>query len=183
MRSFLAIKVHPNAAIEDYFTRMKGTKGHFKPVRLDQLHLTLKFFGEVDEGKLEEIRDVIMKTTEEVEAFSFELFGCGAFPNENYLKVLWLGARSEEPLVELGNDLQKAFSGIGFKRDRFSPHLTLFRVKSPRNKKQIQDVMGEHKETSFGTVDVKELLLMKSELTPQGPIYTVIERFGLGTVE
>lgn len=179
MRSFLAVKVHPNPSIEEFFNAMKNTNGDFKPVRLDQLHFTLKFFGEIDEAKVAELRGVVVEVLKGMEPLSFELFGCGAFPSENYIKVLWLGSKSGEKLVKLGEELQTAFTELGFKKNKFSPHLTLFRVKSKKNKKQIQDVLGSYKKTSFGTVEVTELLLMESELTPQGPIYTVVERFNI----
>lgn len=179
MRSFLAVKVHPSPSIEEFYSTMKNTNGDLKPVRLDQLHFTLKFFGEIDEEKVDEIRGVVVEALKELEPLSFELFGCGAFPSENYIKVLWLGSKNEEKLVKLGEELQTAFNDLGFKKEKFSPHLTLFRVKSKKNKNKIQDVLSSYKETSFGIVEVTELLLMKSELTPQGPIYTVLERFGI----
>jgi len=177
MRSFLAVNVHPSPSIEEFFNAMKNTNGDFKPVKLDQLHFTLKFFGEIDEEKVAELRGVVAEALKGMEPFSFELFGCGAFPSENYIKVLWLGSKNEEKFVNLGEELQTAFTELGFKKSKFSPHLTLFRVKSKKNKKQIQDVLRNYKETSFGTVEVTELQLMESVLTPQGPIYTVVERF------
>jgi len=174
------VKIHSNPAIEGFFTAIQKTGGSFKPVKLHQLHITLKFFGEVGEEKLEEISGLVKERTTGHGPFSFGLAGCGAFPNENYLKVLWVGMEDAETLVSLGTGLQKSFEGLGFKRDRFSPHLTLFRVKSPKNKTDIQKVLGDHRETHFGRVEVSKLLLMESQLTPKGPIYSVVERFPLG---
>ncbi len=179
MRAFLAIKISTNREIEEFYNVVQASRGSFKPVSLDQLHLTLKFFGEVDEEKAGEIKKLVRASSKDFEPFRFRLHGCGAFPNENYLKVLWIGMKDEETLVKLGTRLQVAFWDIGFSQDKFSPHLTLFRVKSPKNKEAIQKTMARYRDTNFGEVEVEEILLMKSQLTPQGPIHTVVERFSL----
>jgi RNA 2',3'-cyclic 3'-phosphodiesterase len=180
MRAFLAIKLHSSSDIKTFYEAMKQTNGNFKPVNLDQLHLTLKFFGDIDEAKQEEISSVVRERTRSLDPFSFRLAGCGAFPNENYLKVIWVGCLEAESLKDLGNTLQMDFAKLGFRKDNFSPHLTLFRVRSQKNKNAIQAVMAEHRETDFGEGKVGELLLISSKLTSSGPIYSVVERFPLG---
>ena len=179
MRTFLAIKVNPNRAIQSFYNAVKKTKGDLKPVKLEQLHITLKFFGEIQKDMLEKITDVVRSSTTHVCSFSFDMAGCGAFPNMNYLRVIWLGLKNHERLLSLGNQLQESFEELGFKKEKFTPHLTIFRIKSAKNKKKILEVLEEYKNTSFGSVKVNQLLLMESTLTQKGPIYSVLQRFEL----
>jgi 2'-5' RNA ligase len=118
-----------------------------------------------------------------IEPHSIILSGTGVFPNEQYIKVIWVGIQQADHLNTIATRLNEKLGTIGFKREKrnFSAHLTLGRMRSARGKDHVLDIMDQYKETIFATVPVQEIILKKSTLTLQGPIYETITRVPLAT--
>lgn len=176
MRLFIAIDLSEEAkeAVEKVKEELKGIKG-VKPVAKDNLHLTLKFLGEVHDSKIDEIINALSQ----VKFYSFKLSinKTGAFPNEKKISVLWVGAEPADPLIALKKEIDKALPG--FKDDhQFKSHITFARIKYIANdsdKKKITDVLRRQiKKVDFMADKFK---LYKSTLTPEGPVYEVVKEF------
>jgi len=184
IRSFIAIKVPDliTPQVVKLQNSLKEAPVKVRWVEPQNLHFTLHFLGDTDP---QEIPDIVKKIKEEVgifAPFSLNLAGVGAFPREGKVKVVWAGVgrgRQEmqklQPLVLKG--LEKA--GIDIGENRFHPHLTLGRVKNKSNTRPLRLLMEKERGFSSSDFSVSSIQLMKSQLTPEGPIYTVLEEICL----
>ncbi|XRO77528.1 RNA 2',3'-cyclic phosphodiesterase [Methanocaldococcus sp. 10A] len=173
MRLFLAIDIPENLKnkikeFQEHF-KMKG----IKLVEKENLHITVKFLGEVDEEKLKEILDLDLS----IEPIKIKLKHIGTFPNSNYIKVIWIKVENEN-LIEIFKNIDKKLSNLGFKKEKeYVPHLTIGRVKFIDNKKKLKDRIEKYKDIDFGEFEAKHIKLYKSTLTPNGPIYEVLKEW------
>jgi len=157
-------------------------------VRPDAVHLTLKFLGDIAEGRVEEIHRALSATVLARPRFSVEVKGLGVFPDLRAPRVLWVGLSGQpgqiDSLVRLAEDVDVALHGLGFPRELkpFSPHLTLARIKE-RSRDVGKALAGSDLLTqmaSLGSCMVHAVVLMKSDLTPSGAIYTRLWEVPLG---
>lgn len=141
-------------------------------------HLTLKFLGEIDENKISKLSDSLKKV--KFEGFKASLGKLGTFPSEKYIRVIWIGINPEERIVELQKTIDNSLNAIGFAKEKdFKAHLTLARVKNIENKEKLSAKLAKlnslhHEGKEF---IVKDFRLIKSTLTPKGPIYDDLEIF------
>ncbi|MCX6708457.1 MAG: RNA 2',3'-cyclic phosphodiesterase [Candidatus Woesearchaeota archaeon] len=135
-------------------------------------HLTLKFLGEVTPAKAEEIKNKLK--TVQFKPFTAKLNGTGVFPNENFIRVVWIGLEPKETICELQKKIEEALHGMFEKEKDFQPHITLARVKS--SDQQFADKVKNLKvePVSFA---VKEFKLIESKLEREGPVYTDVEKY------
>ncbi len=184
MRAFLAIE------IEDYIKdNIDRTQQELKDidaarinyVKSENIHLTLKFFGDIDKDKQEQISEIVKDCMDDYSQYTLKLVNIGAFRNINNPRVIWTGIKDKENrTVSLIKQLDEGFSKIGFKKEKnYTPHITIGRVKSLNNKKMLSDFLKEHHKTYFGKMQVKSICLKSSILTPEGPIYNTEEEFML----
>jgi 2'-5' RNA ligase len=113
----------------------------------------------------------------EFQPFEIRLKGTGAFPNMRKINVIWIGLeRGQEELAGISRSLESHLRKLGFSQDKkgFSPHVTIARLRSGRNKDAVADLLLELKEKSYGSMMAPAIRLKKSVLTPQGPIYSTI---------
>ena len=182
IRSFLAIELDEELVpkISDVQKEFKKTNANIKYVSSQNMHFTLKFFGNIDLGMVEDISSAVEKVIKNYSSFDLNIKNCGCFPNKKVIKVLWLGLEEGFPIKDLQKDLDKEFRKLGFKKERnFISHLTIGRVKSPKNKKEIREAIEKLEEIEIGQMTVSRICLKKSTLTPQGPIYEDIKVFEL----
>jgi len=176
MRCFIAIEFpeHIKARIFHEFENLKNKnlfRGKF--IEKENLHLTLKFLGKITNEELEKIK-------KELKEIKFEKFDCyigktGFFNNEKYIRIIWVELISDK-LNELQKQIDKATSEISRDSKKFDSHITTARVKSIINK---QALIKEVKRIQFKNLDfeVKEFVLIKSELFSDGPKYKTIDKF------
>lgn len=176
VRSFICVEIKNNEVVRkiDSIVSEIGQFKGIRPVKSSQLHLTLKFLGEVPESRLPSIKQAIEQVIFPSFEISLEELGC--FPNLNYIRVVWIGIREgSNNLKQLANIIEEKLTAIGFPKEKrgFSPHLTLARVKKLQNsdKRKVTTLIQSSKETSFGIQIIEEFILKKSTLTPKGPIY------------
>ncbi|HIQ39187.1 MAG TPA: RNA 2',3'-cyclic phosphodiesterase, partial [Methanothermococcus okinawensis] len=101
--------------------------------------------------------------------------GLGVFPNENYIRVIWVGASNLVPLFE---EVDKRLEDLNFKREReYVPHITIGRVKFLKDKRTLKERIKKYRDVDLGTLYVDSIVLMKSTLTRSGPIYEVLKRW------
>ena len=182
IRSFLAIEIDQKLVpkILDVQKEFKKTNTNIKYVPSKNMHFTLKFFGNIDFDMVEDISDAVNKVIKNFSSFDLNIKNCGCFPNKNVIKVLWLGLDEGSPIINLQKDLDKEFKKLGFKKERnFISHLTIGRVKSPKNKKELRNTIEKFEDIEIGKMNVSKICLKKSTLTPHGPIYENIKVFEL----
>jgi len=183
MRTFIAIELPDRIKkeIEQLQAPLKKTNAFVSWVKPENIHVTLKFLGEVPENKINEVFSATGKALEGAKKFTMSLKGLGAFPDVRRPRVIWVGSGSgEKELSYLANRVEEEMEKIGFpKEDRkFSAHFTIGRVKSPKNVEKLMELV---KLSNFQTeeIEVNEVVVMKSQLHPAGAIYTPLKKITL----
>ncbi|MEK6937497.1 MAG: RNA 2',3'-cyclic phosphodiesterase [Nanoarchaeota archaeon] len=143
------------------------------PVAMENLHLTLKFLGEVEEEKILKIQEKLSQLASLTPSFRVELQGIGAFPNLKQPKVVWIGTESKE-LVKLMREADKEWNDIRQNEHPAEmPHLTLARIKST-NEFLLRSFLHRYSNQNWGSLKVDRICLYEATLTPTGPIYAVL---------
>lgn len=149
--------------------------------RVENIHLTLKFFGDVNVDRISRISTAASRAAKEFTSFEISVGGTGVFPKPSRAQVLWMGVNDPSGrLLALQKGLEKEIAAVGFqKEDRaFRPHLTIARIRRPEGARQLADA---HLKTEFEPQEIKlnKLIVFRSELTSSGSKYTVISHHQL----
>jgi len=184
MRLFIAVAVPDSVKQHARMLRneLGVARADVRWVEYENYHLTLKFLGEVKETKLPLISESLTLVGDSAPAFNISAGGLGFFPNKMRPRVIWLGIKGELDKAEyLGERIDAYLAAQGFEEEkdhRF--HLTLGRVRSDLRLNEmlkiVRDIEGKEKLRSF---KVEEFHLMRSILSPKGPVYSVVESFPL----
>lgn len=181
IRSFIAVpltaSIHDNLA--DFIASHNlDRKNGFRPVKPQNIHLTMKFLGDASVEQLNQVRQGLEKCTLSTIPFLIEIKGIGAFPTWERPRVVWAGIQAPEALQTLYAQIDQETLAAGFPSEgkRFSPHLTLARVAAFPPPQSTINVIRILKELtpipSFGSMQVTTVSLFKSVLQPDGPVYT-----------
>ena len=175
IRAFIAVEVPEGEAKNRIFSFIRAvseSEADLKPVEPQNIHITLRFLGEVTTAKLESIKAELNKIT--FHAFDVSLQGVGVFPDYRHINVIWAAIdEGNIGLVDLYGKINNALGGIGIPPDMrgLSPHITVARVRSGRNKENLSKTISRLKDLEFGTFHVNSFHLKRSTLTSTGPIY------------
>jgi len=178
VRCFVAVECDDEQVLSgfrDVGARLKATGADLKTVETENVHLTLKFLGEIPEARAMEVAEAIREI--HFQPFSFKVEEVGVFPSTSRPNVVWAGITDgTAELTKVFEDMDKRLSKLGFERERrrFSPHLTICRVRSGRNRAQLVAELAELRDMVFGSVKVDRITLKRSVLTRQGPIYSTL---------
>lgn len=181
-RTFLAVDIDDGlkGKILEVQNTLKSADAPVKFVESENLHFTLKFFGDITQEKTNEISSVIEEKLKNYEPFSISLDGIGVFPTLRYIRVIWIGTKQHDSFSKMQQDLDEEFMKMDYSKERsYTPHLTIGRLKGSTNKELLVEKIEELKDIQIGNMEIKEVVLKKSELTPSGPIYTDLELFKL----
>lgn len=174
MRIFIAIEFEE---ISDYLKHLQGKVPEAKMTFPKQFHLTLKFLGEVADDKVGGIKEKLKAV--KFEQFKLKLGKIGVFPNEKFIRVVWVGLEDGGNANKLQQQIENSLEGMFEKDNRFHPHITLARIKFVEEEKKQEFVDAVKKiEVEQKEVEIKSFKLIKSTLTKQGPIYEDLEVFG-----
>jgi 2'-5' RNA ligase len=183
MRCFVAIDVSEQVrlSVRGAIEKVKGLSRGVRWVPPDHVHLTLKFLGEADEAMAPQIQERLSLLCSRHDPFALTVRGTGGFPNLRRPNVLWVGIDESGPLSLLNRDIEQSMAELGFEREtkRFSPHITVGRVKSMDGLEAVVREWITFKDAVFGTITVGETLLMKSTLKPGGAEYSKLAAFKL----
>jgi RNA 2',3'-cyclic 3'-phosphodiesterase len=178
VRSFISIDLEDRqilSRIASILSSLQSLGGDLKPVERENVHLTLKFLGNVSASKLGEVKSSLQELI--FSAFTAEIKGAGAFPNFNHMNVIWVGVNEGWSQVEqIYEQVEKLLSGLGFRRENrpFSPHITIARVRSGRKRDEVANFLQRLTEESFGTITVDKVRLKQSILSSSGPKYSTL---------
>jgi 2'-5' RNA ligase len=180
VRCFVAVECGEEEVLRgfrDVEARLRPTGADLKFVEPENVHLTLKFLGEIPEAKARKVAETVSEMS--FKPFSFLVEGVGVFPSPSRPNVVWAGITDGvADLAAVFEDLEGRLSRLGFERERrrFSPHLTVCRVRSGRNRAQLVAELNQLEDMVFGSVKVDRVTLKKSVLTRQGPVYTNVAK-------
>ena len=182
LRVFCAVEL-PDELRARAAERVRRLRSEFPEVRAswerpEKLHITLKFLGELEPARVEELSRAAARAVATVEPFDLIVDEPGSFPPHGQPRVLWLGIRDDSgSLAFMHRALEEACAAVGFARESraFRPHLTLARLRSPHG---ASELAAAHRDAPFGpqSFKVSELVVMRSELGPGGSRYTPLSR-------
>jgi 2'-5' RNA ligase len=182
VRTFVAVEI--SQSLKDDFKDIQESlkkEGLFlRWVKPQDIHLTMKFLGEIDKDLLPQIDKTVGEVCERNEIFSINLKGVGSFLRRGSSGVVWIGIDEMPSLTVLHSHLEGALEKIGFTQEaRFTPHLTLGRIKLVEDRVHFRQIIEKYCDLDCGTMMVTALSLMKSDLKPEGPVYTRLSQFPL----
>ena len=184
MRLFIAVEFEESLKnkIFEIQQQLIATKSDVKWVGRDNFHITLKFIGEVSEDKLDGIISGIKKAITGHKEIKISISKIGVFPDLRNPRVIWLGAdKDSAELSLLAENIEKEFSKIGLPESnkKFNSHLTLGRIRSRKGIEDLMDKIKSFETIPAGETRIRQIVLMKSILMPSGPVYSIVESFGL----
>jgi 2'-5' RNA ligase len=175
MRTFIAVELPDEVRknIVELINELKTVEAAVKWVEENNLHITMKFLGEVDNKKLDDLIELTTKAVSGKGSFKAKFQEVGAFP-----RVVWVGtAEGGDKLCALAKELENVLSGSGFRSEEkeFRPHITIGRIKDKKGVDKLKEKMEGFKDAKFGEAWVDSISIMKSTLSPKGPIYEKIK--------
>ncbi len=186
-RLFAAIPVTPEPALLELMQQGKVlfSQGKVRWAHPQQMHLTLKFFGEVPEEQIPDIVRHLEDCAGNCEPFRFTLKGTGIFGSRYDPRVFWAGTTDDTPLRKFGESVLDASAAAGFPRERlpFVPHLTLARIDRLISKKRFQEFVAENREDFFQEVQANAMFLYESQLKSHGAEHNILHEFRFGKAQ
>jgi 2'-5' RNA ligase len=181
MRTFIAIEIpeETKRAMAEVQARLKGSGAEANWTRPEGIHLTLKFLGEVPEGSVSDVTAALVQAANGRGRFHLKVAGTGVFPNEKSPRVVWIGISGElDKLRGLQIRVEEQMVRLGFQPEdrRFTPHLTLGRIKHFPSRGSWMHALEGVKDIDLPGFDATAISLMKSELKQTGAVYTEIGR-------
>ena len=182
-RAFIAIDI--DEAVRQKLVaaqeQLEATGAQLKLVEPPNIHVTMKFLGEVPEDKIGAIADAIRKASAGTKQFDIDVRGIGVFPNLRYIRVVWAGVgKGRDEVTSIQRKIDRELGPLGFRPERdFVPHLTIARVKTIKQKERLVAFIREMANAEFGVTRAQAVELKQSKLTPKGPIYSTLERIEL----
>ncbi|MDD5382603.1 MAG: RNA 2',3'-cyclic phosphodiesterase [Candidatus Margulisbacteria bacterium] len=184
MRAFISVELPDEVKkkIAELITELKEIDLAVKWVETRNLHITLKFLGGVKENDLDELIEISTKAVAGSSSFNARFESLGTFPEGKNPRVIWVGTEEGgDKLCQLAESLENELSKAGFKRGEkaFKPHITIGRIKGNKGVDKLKEKMMNYKNPGFGAALIDRVHIMKSTLTPKGPVYETIKEVRL----
>jgi 2'-5' RNA ligase len=181
VRAFLAFDLD-NEDVKKKLTDVQrlvvATGGDVKLVEPANIHITIRFLGDVTLNMADKVFEEMKKI--QFKPFNVKISNLGVFPNLNSPRVVWAGiTEGASQLKSIVSQIEPNLQRLGFSPDPkgFSPHITIARVRSAQNKPQLLDFIQKNAKCDFGDIKAQGLRLKRSQLTPQGPIYSTLKEY------
>ena len=184
LRTFIAIELDPQlqAVLHQIQEDFKKIGADVRWIKAQNIHVTLKFLGEVPPERIDSVRDLMAKTLEGFKSFSMALTHLGAFPKIENPQIIWVGTTADRNSIQqIAQSLEENLKGIGFEKEKrdFDPHVTLGRMRSSINKFALTKKMRDFEFPTTPHQLVNQIVLFKSTLSPQGPAYEALAKIDL----
>jgi 2'-5' RNA ligase len=182
MRMFVSIDLPENIKIKcmDIIEKLNSSGTDIKAVKKENLHITLKFLGEVREDDAENVKKILTEYSANQTSFRLGFSGLGYF-GKPLPRIIWLGfSAGKERIYQMASDLNEKLDFIRKEERSPKPHLTLARVKSSRNSGGLIEIIRGLTSVKIGEVEVNQIKLMGSILTDSGPKYSDLGLYELG---
>ena len=184
IRSFIAIEIPPavRLLLEGLQRDLKKAEGDVRWVRPEGIHLTLKFLGSIEKREAEKVSRALESIAAAWRPIDLNFHGMGCFPGLRAPRVVWVGLnRGREQVVSLQQVIEDRLAKEGFAREQrsFTPHLTIGRVRSQRGREALIQTIEMKRDIPIGGFCTREITFFRSELNPQGAIYTKMGIFPL----
>ena len=187
IRAFIAIELSPEIRLQlgQLIQKFKSLRiDAVRWVAVENIHLTLKFLGDTNRTDLDKLSKILLSRSGEFSPFTFQVSGMGAFPNNRKPRVVWVGLQAPAALHELQGAVENAASQIGIPVEErgFSPHLTLGRVRNdvtPADLQTLSSALTSMQASDLGFMVAASFTLFRSDLRPQGALYTPLAHFPL----
>jgi 2'-5' RNA ligase len=177
-RLFAAIKIHPSARYINVFNAISSSlrHEHIKWVEPENMHLTLKFFGETDEAQIPAISLALQTVVSQSKPFTLKIANTGIFGSRYDPKVIWFGIEKHPELDTLAKNIFTELTNCGWEQDRqnFVPHLTIGRIRELKDKPLFQQIIGKYNTVDIQEENVNEIILYESILRREGPLYVKV---------
>jgi RNA 2',3'-cyclic 3'-phosphodiesterase len=185
LRLFFALPVSPRigTVLSRQIEQFRAAGAEVKWVKPQNLHLTLKFLGATTQERVAGLVKAARRTAAKMEAFELLWDGFGAFPSIKRARVIWAGVtKGEEELKKLARAIEKDLTceNVPEESREFTPHLTLGRLRSTAGMEKLLIMLEAMQHNMIGTMRVSHFSLIKSTLTPGGPVYEELTLFPLG---
>jgi 2'-5' RNA ligase len=184
LRCFIAIDIPEQikSNIGEMIILFKKHNADVKWVVHENLHLTLKFLGKTPEDLLPRIGELLSRIVLSYTPFCIKIYGVGVFPNRKYPRVIWVGIEDSDSLRNLWRDIENAMESLGYPKEgrEFHPHLTIGRVRSQKGMAHIIHELDTLQTKDFGSAEVSNVNLMRSDLKPTGAQYSCLQEILLG---
>jgi 2'-5' RNA ligase len=176
IRTFIAISL-PSAVlvgVEKLIRSLQTDLGEVHWVEPKNLHVTLKFLGDTPLNDLPQLIQAVTQSVQQIDSFDLTFQGFGVFPSRESPKIIWIGCREgSEELRQLAESINDGLIPLGFPKEhrRFSPHLTIGRIKKAAQDLSVMPILDEQQDRQFGFCSVSEVQIFSSEPTRRGPLY------------
>jgi 2'-5' RNA ligase len=190
MRCFIAIDIDEEIrkALGNLQQRLAANvdmkKSDVKWVRPDNIHLTLKFLGEVKDAKIVEVCNIVRDVAAQRRSFELNVKTVGYFGGRS-ARVLWVGTTDKSNnLQQLQKDIEEQLVVAGWPQDArdFTGHLTLCRIRNPKAGIKLAQITEDYKDFQLGTILADSVSVYQSQLTPAGPVYTVMGNYKMSEI-
>ncbi len=182
-RVFLALPVGDDPAVRQHYDNIRMTLAGetIKWVRPENLHLTLHFFGDMEEGAIARADRLFRQHLSDLPSFDLLFRGVGVFPSERKPRVLWFGIDASPGLERLAGEVEDVLleGDLPLPDKPFSPHLTIGRIKWIDHKDTLADLLDRYRDKMIARLPVREVLFFESILRPEGPEYKILYRYHL----
>lgn len=171
VRTFISIPVPNTTGLNPLIRDLQNIRG-VRTSPISQLHITLRFLGDVEEDRIDDVERIVNEALVGVRRSRLNLKGVGAFPTEKNPRILWVGVDTEIPLVRITEEISRKLkaAGIDFDDKPFKTHVTVGRIEGHPN---LTHLISKYRQTEFTTYIPQFVYIMKSELTPKGAIHTI----------
>ncbi len=188
LRTFIAIELESpiQETLKKIQDHLRKSGAEVKWVNLENIHLTLKFLGDVSEEKIDSLVKNLKEVLLDRPDFTFDLTHLGAFPKPENPKIIWAGITvGKEEIAKIVSILEDRLHSIGFEKETrdFAPHVTLGRLHSSINRFALSELIKNYFFPQAMNQNAKQIILFKSTLTSSGPVYEPLEKFALKAIE
>jgi 2'-5' RNA ligase len=182
IRAFLSIDIEDQellSQIRNVQQKLDQTAAKMKIVKIENIHFTLRFFGDTPQAKLDNIKMALDEI--DFSPFEIEIARIGSFPNKRRPRIIWVGVtQNAAEVLKLKKEIDSSLINLGYQPEKrkYTPHATIARVRFVKDSRRIADNLDYLTDEVFGKMTVEHITMMKSTLTPSGPIYEPLWKIG-----